>query len=222
MTTRLLIVENEALFREMLRMVLDARPEFDVVGEVGDGRSAVLLAQDMEFDVVLMDIDLGPGPNGIETGIKIKDLHPEVGIVLLSMMREKEALASLPPRVASGWSYLLKQSVSNVEALSRAIEGAAAGLMMIDPELSRSLEARSGTGLAGLTPRQSDVLALMAQGFNNAAIANQLSISEKSVENYVNAIFQSLEVHSDGDTHPRVQAVLAYLRESTAAKGAKS
>lgn len=215
MPIRLLIVENENLFRDMLRMALGAQRAFEVVGEVGDGRSAILLAQDLEFDVVLMDIDLGHGPNGIETGIRIKELHPEVGIVLLSMMREREALASLPSHVADGWSYLLKQSVANVEALSRAIDGAAAGLMMVDPELTRGLAPRSGTGLAGLTPRQSDVLALMAQGYNNAAIADQLSISEKSVENYVNAIYQALNVRSEAETHPRVQAVLCYLRQST-------
>jgi DNA-binding NarL/FixJ family response regulator len=216
MATRVLIVENEGLFRDMLRVTLESRREFEVVGAVGDGRSAVLLSQDLEIDVVLMDIDLGPGPSGIEAGIEIKEAHPEVGIVLLSMHREKEALASLPPRVANGWSYLLKQSVANIEALSRAIDGAAAGLMMIDPELSKSLEPRPGGGLAGLTPRQHDVLALMAQGLTNGAIAGQLSVSDKSVENYVNAIYQHLNVRDDDEMHPRVHAVLTYLRESVA------
>ena len=214
MTTRVLIVENEALFRDMLRVTLEARDEFDVAGAVGDGRSAVLLAQDLAFDVVLMDIDLGPGPTGIEAGIEIKEVHPEVGIVLLSMHREKEALASLPAHVSNGWSYLLKQSVASVEALSRAIDGAAAGLMMVDPELTKTLTPRPGGNLAALTPRQADVLALLAQGFNNGAIGEQLSISEKSVENYVNAIYQHLDVRSDDSTHPRVQAVLAFLRGS--------
>ena len=214
MATRLLIVENENLFREMLRMALEARPEFEVAGEVGDGRSAIMLAQDLDFDVVLMDIELGQGPNGVETGIRIKEIHPEVGIVLLSMHREKELLASLPAHVADGWSYLLKQSVSNVEALSRASVGAAAGLMMIDPELARGLSPKVGSRIANLTPRQSQVLGLMAEGFNNDAIAAQMSVSEKSVENYVNAIFQALEVHADQATHPRVQAVLEFLRQS--------
>lgn len=214
MTTRVLIVENEGLFRDMLRVALDGRDEFEVAGAVGDGRSAVLLAQDLAFDVVLMDIDLGPGPTGIEAGIEIKELHPDVGIVLLSMHKEKEALASLPAHVANGWSYLLKQSVSNVEALSRAIDGAVAGLMMIDPELTKALTPRSGGNLQSLTPRQSDVLTLLAQGFNNSSIGDQLSISEKSVENYVNAIYQHLNVRSEDSMHPRVQAVLAFLRDS--------
>lgn len=214
MPTRLLIVENENLFRDMLRMTLGAREEFDVVGDVGDGQSAILLAQDMEFDVALMDIDLGAGPNGIETGIAIKEFHPEVGIVLLSMLREKEALASLPPHVSNGWSYLLKQSVASVESLSRAIDGAAAGLMMVDPELTKTLAPRVGGALAGLTPRQTDVVQLMAQGYNNGAIAEHLSVSEKSVENYVNAVYQQLAVREDDAMHPRVQAVLAFLRGS--------
>jgi DNA-binding NarL/FixJ family response regulator len=214
MPTRLLIVENERLFRDMLRMTLSAREEFDVVGDVGDGQSAILLAQDLEFDVALMDIDLGHGPNGIEAGIEIKESRPEVGIVLLSMLKEKEALASLPRHVSNGWSYLLKQSVANVEALSRAIDGAAAGLMMVDPELTRMLVPRVGGALAGLTPRQTSVIELMAQGYNNSAIAAQLSVSEKSVENYVNAVYQQLQVRADDAMHPRVQAVLAFLRES--------
>ena len=214
MTTRVLIVENEGLFRDMLRVALEGRDEFEVAGAVGDGRSAVLLARDLTFDVVLMDIDLGPGPTGIEAGIEIKELHPDVGIVLLSMHREKEALASLPSHVANGWSYLLKQSVSDVQALSRAIDGAAAGLMMLDPELTKMLTPRTGGSLRALTPRQSDVLTLLAQGFNNSSIGNQLSISEKSVENYVNAIYQHLNVRSEDSMHPRVQAVLAFLRES--------
>ena len=216
MPTRVLIVENEDLFRDMLRLTLDGRDEFDIVGAVGDGRSAVLLAQDLEFDVVLMDIDLGAGPSGIEAGIEIKELHPEVGIVLLSMHREKEALASLPDHVANGWSYLLKQSVANVEALSRAVDGAAAGLMMVDPELTKSLGPKVGGSLKGLTPRQSDVLRLMAQGFTNGAVAEQLSVSEKSVENYVNAVYQQLGVRRENQMHPRVQAVLTFLRDSEA------
>ncbi len=214
MPTRLLIVENENLFRDMLKMTLGARDEFDVVGDVGDGQSAILLAQDLEFDVVLMDIDLGPGPTGIETGIAIKESRPEVGIVLLSMFREREALASLPPHVSNGWSYLLKQSVANIDALSLAIDGASAGLMMVDRELTKALTPRPGGPLAGLTVRQTDVVQLMAQGYNNGAIAEHLSVSEKSVENYVNAVYQHLHVRADDSRHPRVQAVLAFLRES--------
>ena len=216
MATRVLIVENEGLFRDMLRITLEGRPEFEVAGAVGDGQSAVLLAQDLEFDVVLMDIELGPGPSGIEAGIEIKELHPEVGIVLLSMHREKEALAAVPRELANGWSYLLKQSIANVEALSRAIDGAAAGLMMVDPELTVGLHPRPGGRLAGLTPRQHQVLSLIAEGLNNSAIAEQLSVSEKSVENYVNAVYQHLGVGRSERTHPRVQAVLTYLQGSEA------
>ncbi len=212
MTTRLLIVEDEDLFRDMLRVSLEANPAFEIVGTVGDGQSATLLAQDMEFDVVLMDIELGPGISGIEAGIQIKETHPEVGIVLLSVHREKELLASLPPHISNGWSYLLKQSVANVDALSRAIEGAAAGLMMLDPELAAGLRPTPGGLVAELTPRQGEVLALMAHGLNNGSIAERLSVSEKSIENYVNAIYQHLQVHHDETVNPRVQAVLTFLR----------
>lgn len=219
---RTLIVENESLFRDMLRVSLEARPSVEVVADVGDGQSAILLANEFDLDLVLMDLHLGDGPSGVEAGIAIKRSRPEIGIVLLSMHREVELLASLPADVATGWSYLLKQSVADVDALTRALEGAAAGLMMIDPALASDLRAGPGTTISSLTPRQSDVLGLMAQGYANSAIAEVLSISDKSVENYVNAIYQRLDLTHGESSHARVTAVLRYLRESVAVAPAGS
>lgn len=214
MTTRVMVVEDEGLFREMLSLSLKAQNGLEVVGTAGDGASAIRLAKEVSPDVIIMDIELGDGPNGIEAGIAIKGEDSKTGIVILSSHKEKQYLMSIPMAKASGWSYLLKQSVSDLGALTRAIEGAVSGLMVIDPQLAASLLPRKGSRLESLTARQRDVLELMAQGYNNRAIAEKLVLGEKSVENYINAIYQQLQVNREDPVHPRVKAVLLFLEES--------
>ena len=211
---RIMIVEDEGLFRDMLRVSLANRPGLVVVGDTGDGISALKLALELTPDVILMDIELGPGPNGIETGLKIREERPETGIVILSLHGDKEYIRSLPLAQAGGWSYLKKQSVADLEALTRAIEGAAAGLMVLDPSLVNALRPKPKSRMEELTPRQREVLQLMAQGYSNPAIAERLMLGIKSVENYINAIYQHLAVAQDEPIHPRVKAVLLYLQES--------
>ena len=214
MTTKLVIVEDEGLFRDLLRVSLSSQPNFEVVACAGDANTGIEEARKHRPDVVLMDIELGSGMNGIEAAIRIRKDHPKVGIVILSMHRDREYLASLPAGQAEGWSYLLKQSVSDLSVLSRAIEGSAAGLMVLDPQVVAALRPRPGTRLAVLTPRERDTLSLMAEGFNNKAIADKLGLKEKSVENCINSIYQSLTIDRSDPVHPRVKAVLTYLRES--------
>ncbi len=96
----------------------------------------------------------------------------------------------------------------------RAIQGAASGLVVMDPSVVESMRPRQGSLTAGLTPRQQEVLAMMAQGYNNSAIAENLVLGTKSVENYINAIYQELSLTHNGPLHPRVQAVLSYIRDS--------
>ena len=211
---KLMIVEDEALFRDLLSVGLSAHPTINVVAMAADGAGAMETARQARPDVVLMDIDLGEGLSGIEAGRRIRQECPGVGIVLLSMHSDKEYLASLTPKEAGGWSYLLKGSVSNLESLTRAIEGAAAGLTVLDPEIVMALRPKPNTRLESLTQRQHEVLELMSQGHNNAALAGRLGIAEKSVENYINAIYQHLGVTDDDLAHPRVKAVLAYLEQS--------
>lgn len=211
---RVLIVEDEGLFRDMLRIALSSLPDIEVVGSSSNGQDAILLAEELRPDVVLMDIELGSGPNGIEAGHHIRAASPSTGIVILSMHRDKQYIASLPKDQASGWSYLLKQSLEDTGALIRAIQGSAAGLVVMDPTIVQGLQPRVGTRVGRLTPRQQDVLRLMAQGYNNAGIAENLVIGQKSVENLINMIFQELEVPREGQVHPRVMAVLTYLEEA--------
>ena len=211
---RILIVEDEGLFRDMLKISLGSLPNLEVVGAVSDGNAAVEAADRLLPDVVLMDIELGCDPNGIAAGRAIKEEHAGIGIIILSAHKEREYLNVMASQDMSGWSYLLKQSVTDAEALVRAIEGAASGLVVMDPSVVEGMRPRQGSLTAGLTPRQQEVLAMMAQGFNNSGIAKHLVLGTKSVENYINAIYQELGLNHNGPLHPRVQAVLSYIRDS--------
>ena len=211
---KILIVEDEGLFRDMLKIALTSLPNLEVVGAVGDGESAMQASRELMPDVILMDIELGTEPNGIDTGRLIREENPKIGIVILSVHKDKEYITSLSLEEASGWSYLLKQSVGDASALGRAIEGSAAGLVVLDPEVVSGLRPRQGSFVARLTPRQIEVLSLMAQGYNNSAIAEKLVLGNKSVENYINAIYQELNLAQSDSTHPRVTAVLSYIRDS--------
>lgn len=214
-TVKVVIVEDEGLFRDMLKISLGSLSNLEVVDAVADGSAAIEAASRLNPDVILMDIELGSDPNGISAGRVIKEQHPGMGIVILSSHRERQYLSLVSADESSGWSYLLKQSVSDAGALARAIEGAASGLVVMDPTVVNSLKPRKGSLTAGLTPRQQEVLNMMAQGYNNAAIADKLVLGTKSVENYINAIYQELSLSHNGPLHLRVQAVLTYLRDST-------
>lgn len=213
MAIQVMIVEDEGLLRNMLTVALEAQPELRVVGACGDGTTAIRMAREISPDVILMDIDLGSGLNGVQTGIRIKEQTPRTGIVLLSSHKDKAYLDAIPPEQAHGWSYLLKQSVGDVEALTRAVQGAAAGLVVLDASLVMDLRPKLASRVNALTARQGEVLELIAQGYSNSAIAQKLRLGEKSVENYINAIYQKLEIDRQ-DVHPRVKAVLVYLEDT--------
>jgi DNA-binding NarL/FixJ family response regulator len=210
------IVEDEGLFRDMLSVSLDSHPRFEVIGSAGDGATAIQMARDLNPDVVIMDIELGSEPNGIEAGRRIKQENPRMGIVILSSHGDREYLRAIPLEHAQGWCYLLKQSVHDLESLTRALEGAASGLMVLDPLLVQALSPEPNNDREGLTTRRWEVLELIAQGYSNSAIAQKLVLTEKSVENYINAVYQQLQVSRSDRIHPRVKAVLIYLQHSLA------
>lgn len=212
---RIMLVEDEGLYRDLLRIVLAQHGRFVMVGAFGDGEEAIRAAPALRPDVAILDIDLGKPPNGVQVGLQIREALPNLGIVLLSNHGDPQFLAGLPRGQVAGWSYLLKHSVSDVEALNRAIEGAASQLVVLDPNLVTEMHPRPESGLARLTPRQAEILGLIAQGYTNAAIAQKLVVAEKSVENQINQMYQQLGVERrNSSAHPRVSAVLRYLEES--------
>ena len=184
-------------------------------GDYGDPDSALAAIPTLGVDVVVLDIDLGSPITGVELGIRLRREMPDLGVMILSNHVDPQLLSSLPRDVMGGWSYLLKRSVTNVTTLSRAIEGAAMGLLVFDPELTRRTRPRPSGPLTRLSPRQIEVLSLIAEGHSNGAIAEKLGLSERSVENHVSRIYTQLDVDAtDRAAHARVMAVLLYLEGS--------
>ena len=213
-TTRVLIVEDEALFREMLARTLAAEPGLEVVGVATEGKEAVRLAAELNPDAVIMDIALPGGMDGIDAALQIKAQRKETGIVILSVHKDRRYVSSLPLSESPGWAYLLKQTVPDLSSVLRAIQGSVDGLVVLDPAVVETLQPRRGSAAARLTPRHRQVLELIAQGYNNTAIAHELSLTEKSVETYINTIYQVLQIPGEEGVHARVKATLVYLEDS--------
>lgn len=214
-STKVLIVEDEPLFRDLLKTTLASYEQIQVVGAVDNGIDAIVLAEETLPDVVLMDIELGSEPDGIRAAHQIKAANPTVGIVILSMHREKEYLASLPESRAAGWSYMLKQSLRDKDALVRAIEGSSWGLVTIDPTLLESLKPRSRSILERLTQQQLMVLEKIAAGYSDAAICEQMEVDSASLARLTALVYEDLGIRADGPADPRVKATLVYLNETT-------
>lgn len=209
-----LVCDNESLFREILVATLDKEEILNIIGSASSGTEAIEISRETKPDVVLMDIELGEGPNGITTANEIKDMFPDVGVVVLSAHRDKEFLASFMDDRTTGWSFLLKQSITDVASLVRAIESANAGQVTMDPEVMNNLFPRKRSILERLTHSQMEALMFMASGYADSAIAEELSIDEDLVEPMLNSIYADLHIEESDSVDPRVQATLLYLEET--------
>jgi DNA-binding NarL/FixJ family response regulator len=198
----------------MLRHTLGAEPGLDVVGVATDGESAVAMAAEKNPDAVIMDIELPGEMDGIDAALKIKERRLDTGIVILSVHKDRRYVSSFPLSETHGWAYLLKQNVPDMASVLRAIQGSVDGMVVLDPEVVESLQPERGSSAAKLTPRHRQVLELIAQGFNNTSIAQRLTLTEKSVETYINAIYQVLQIPGEEGVHSRVKATLVYLEDS--------
>jgi DNA-binding NarL/FixJ family response regulator len=212
--TRVIVVDDQALFRDLLIRTLSAEPGLEVVGSAEDGETAIRLATEFKPDVVLMDIELVGQMDGMEAAMQIKKEMPKTGIVILSAHHERRYIMSLPLEDIGGWAYLLKQTVPDLTSVVRAIEGSRAGMVVLDPVVVAGLRPKQGSAVAGLTRRNQEVLELIAQGYSNASIAQRLKLSEKSIETYINAIYQELHLTKEPEIHARVRATLIYLENS--------
>jgi len=151
----------------LLRIALSQQPLIDVVGVFGDAESALAGVSELNPRVVILDIELPGSMNGVQLGLRLRRLLPELGVILLSNHGDPEFVASLPADVLAGWSYLQKRSISEVAVLERAVAGATTGMVMLDPSLFTGMRPRVGGLLERLTPRQQEILGLIAQGFTN-------------------------------------------------------
>jgi len=212
--TKVLLVEDQPFFVELLENTFQAEPEFELLGSATEGEAAIELARKTSPDVVIMDIKLAGEMNGVEAGLKIKEHKSDTAIVLLSAHMERGYLTSLPSRYSSGWAYLLKQTLPDVDTLLRTIRQSVNGMVVLDPMLVQMLDPAPDSPLSRLTDRQLQLLRLMAQGYDNPAIALELSLSQNTVETYINTIYQELGTSAEPGVHARVSATLIYLRES--------
>lgn len=210
---RIGIVEDQPLFRTMLELILGGEPDLLVVAAVGTVADARRLLGPEAVDVVVMDIDL-PDGNGIALGVTMRRQQPDLAILLLSAHDAMDLLLDLPADVASGWSYLSKTSSTSSDALATAIRASARGETTLDPALLDRMTPRAGTAVEQLTDRQYAVLRRLAQGLSNVGIGEQLGITEKSVQNHINAIYAGLRIDADPARNPRVSAALRLIEET--------
>lgn len=209
---RVILIDDQELFRRGLTMLLGVEPGIEVVGEAGDGVSAVELAETTVPDVVLLDVRM-PKRSGLQACIKIKELVPSARIIMLTVSDEEGDLYEAVKNGASG--YLLKDS--SIEEVAQAIRVVAQGQSLISPSMAVKLldefkqmsqGPRDAVPTPRLTERELEVLRLVAKGLNNRDTARELFISENTVKNHVRNILEKLQLHS------RVEVVLYAVREN--------
>ncbi len=215
---RVAVVEDEDFMRDLLRIAFAQSPGIEVRGVYPDADAALQAVPTLDVQAAILDIDLGPGLNGIQLGLLLREQCPDLGVVLLSNHFVPRFMGTLPAEQMRGWCYLLKKSLSDVASLERAIKGAASGLMVLDPQVVAGRKPRSPGALERLTKRQHEILGLLAQGYSNSAIAERLTLSVGTVENQIDRIYSELGVTAAGspEINPRVRAVLCYLLNSRA------
>jgi DNA-binding NarL/FixJ family response regulator len=213
---RVVVAEDNYLVREGVVRLLGIETGLEVVAAYDDFDSLIAGVEADPPDVVVTDIRMPP--TGTDEGVRAANLirasHPDVGVVVLSQYVEPDYALALLEHGSDGRAYLLKERVSDVDVLRRAIEAVASGGSVIDPRVVETLvaaRARPQSPLDFLTPRESEVLAEMALGRNNAGIGASLGLSERAVEKHINSLFAKLGVTSEPDVHRRVKAVLLHL-----------
>ncbi|HEV8401951.1 MAG TPA: response regulator transcription factor [Candidatus Limnocylindrales bacterium] len=220
MPIRIVLAEDHYLVREGVRRLLDAQPGFEVAAVCGD-LDSLLEAVDRETpDVVVTDVRMPPGHSdeGIQAARRLRDIDPGLGVVVLSQYADPTYAVALLDTGSAGRAYVLKEHVEDLDQLLTAIRVVAAGGSLIDPTVVERLVADrtrvTTSPLKQLTAREREVLQKMAEGRNNASIADELVLTERSVEKVINSIFMKLGLTWEPAVHKRVKAVILYLAES--------
>jgi DNA-binding NarL/FixJ family response regulator len=217
---RVVFAEDNYLVREGTAALLASAEGVDLVATASDLGELLTAVEAERPDAVLTDIRMPPTntTEGIDAARKIREQHPDVGVVVLSQYAEEDYAYELLKDGAAGLGYLLKERVADLEELVRALNEVAKGGSVLDPRVVETLVARKDklahSPLAQLTDREREVLEHMAQGQNNAAIARSLFLTERAVEKHINSLFHKLGLSEEPDVHRRVMAVLAFLRDA--------
>jgi DNA-binding NarL/FixJ family response regulator len=217
---RVIVAEDSLLVREGIAKLLEADGDFEVGALVDDLPSLLDAVAADPPDVVVTDIRMPPtgSDEGVQAATQLRDSHPELGVVVLSQYAEPAYALALLDGGSERRAYLLKERISDPDQLGQAIRDVAAGGSVIDPKVVEVLVAarsRARTSpLEHLTPRETEVLAEIAQGKNNAAVGAALGLSERAVEKHISSLFAKLGLSEEPQTHRRVKAVLLYLAET--------
>jgi DNA-binding NarL/FixJ family response regulator len=217
---RVVFAEDNFLVREGTAALLQSSDEIELVGTAASLDELLTAVEEHKPEAVLTDIRMPPTntTEGIDAARRIRVDHPEIGVVVLSQFAEEEYAYDLLKDGAAGLGYLLKERVSDVDELVRALTEVAKGGSVLDPKIVEALvsakDRMAHSPLASLTDREREVLEHMAQGQNNAAIAKSLFLTERAVEKHINSLFHKLGLSEEVDVHRRVKAVLAFLRET--------
>jgi DNA-binding NarL/FixJ family response regulator len=219
MNLRVAIAEDSYLVREAVRQVLERAPEIEVVA-VCEDTEALLEAVDRQVpDVVVSDIWMPPfeGDDGIRVAAQLRETHPSIGVVILSQYADPGLALELFESGSEGRAYLLKERVGDRGELVEAIQAVAERRSVVDAKIIDLLIAERARAAASpldeLTAREREVLAEVAAGKSNAAIAGSLFLTKRAVEKHINAIFMKLNLRESGDTSRRVKATLIYLAD---------
>ena len=214
-----MLAEDNYLVREGVRRLLEAQPDLEVAAVCADLDSLLAAVEAERPDVVITDIRMPPGgvDEGIQAAERLRETNADVGVIVLSQFSQPAYALALLEGGTAGRAYLLKERVEDVEQLVAAIRTVAEGGSVIDPKVVEALvteKARTEQSrLHELTAREHDVLREMAEGKNNAAIADTLFLTERSVEKVIHSIFVKLGLAWEAAVHKRVKAVILYLAE---------
>ena len=221
---RVVFADDNYLVREGVAGLLTETPEIELLESVGDPSALHSAVAAHLPDAVLTDIRMPPtfSTEGIDAAKRIRAEHPQIGVVVLSQYVEEDYAYELLADGVAGLGYLLKERVSQVGDLVRALHEVARGGSALDPKVVEGLMARksqeASSPLRGITERELEVLRAMATGLSNAAIAATVFMSERAVEKHVGSVFQKLGVVNEPDVNRRVMAVLAFLDASGGAR----
>jgi DNA-binding NarL/FixJ family response regulator len=217
MPIRVVIAEDSLLMREGIRLVIDRQPDLEVVADCEDLPQLRELVNSDPPDAVVTDVRMPPafGDEGIQMAVELRRTHPSIGVVVLSQYAEPAYASALLNGGSAGRAYLLKERVSEPGQLADAIRTVVAGGSVVDPTIVDLLVTAStravSSPLASLTPRELQVLDLVAQGKSNAGVAAELTLTERAVEKHINALFAKLGLGVTPDVNRRVAAVLLHL-----------
>ena len=222
MAIRLLLADDSYLVREGVSRLLDGNSEIEVAATAEDLPGLLRAAAIETPDVVVTDVRMPPDYNdeGIRAAAQLREDFPQMGVVVLSQYVDAGLAVALFEHGSAGRAYLLKDRLADIDELVSAIRAVADGGSVVDSVVVETLVAAqmraANSPLADLTSREREVLAEMAKGKNNAAIAAAMGIAERSIEKYIHTIFVKLGLAWEADTHRRVKAVVLYLADQEA------